>query len=257
MCWLSQYYASAAPSSWKNKLFLEEFSLEVCKSKKFITWGLSEKEVLQELISIKPKNYVEACVGIYLLYAKVNKSGATVWGDKNNFHTSHIEKLKEFFPQAIYLHIIRDPRDVACSYRDMQKLETSSSYKPTLPTDISEIACDWVLNNNSVIKKLAVLPKERIHTVLYENLVTDPFREIKKICDSLKIPFEDEMLEFHILNKKHQLEPEATLDWKKRTLEKITPSQVGRFKNELSEDDVNNIQFKTADLMKRFGYTPV
>jgi hypothetical protein len=93
--------------------------------------------------------------------------------------------------------------------------------------------------------------------VLYENLVTDPFREIKKICDSLKIPFEDEMLEFHILNKKHQLEPEATLDWKKRTLEKITPSQVGRFKNELSEDDVNNIQFKTADLMKRFGYTPV
>ena len=43
MCWLSQYYASAAPSSWKNKLFLEEFSLEVCKSKKFITWGLSEK----------------------------------------------------------------------------------------------------------------------------------------------------------------------------------------------------------------------
>ena len=56
------------------------------------------------------------------------------------------ESIKELFPNAYFIHIIRDGRNVACSYRDINRKKISDPYAPKLPDNIIDIAKEW--NNN-------------------------------------------------------------------------------------------------------------
>ncbi|NRB40050.1 MAG: sulfotransferase [Pseudomonadales bacterium] len=50
---------------------------------------------------------------IYETYAV--KKGKVIWGDKDPAYTTDIDILNKLFPDAKYIHIVRDGRDVALS----------------------------------------------------------------------------------------------------------------------------------------------
>jgi hypothetical protein len=254
LCWFSAAYGAWTQSDWANQNKTKNFLEAVATSKKFVTWGLSNSDLLDAFIMEPPVNYSSACSIIYNEYRKKKKPSASIWGDKNNFYINHIELINELYPAARFIHILRDPRDVACSYIELSRLKSKSIYRPNLPNDPVEIANQWLQNNTSASRSLSRLSKSQKLRIRYEDLALDPQKNLSTICSFLGLDFEDGMLESHLHNRINHLEPSETLDWKKRTLSPITSSQIGRYKVDLSSEQINAIEKIAIGYMEKSGY---
>ena len=254
VCWFSGVYGAWTQSDWANQNNTQNFLEAVATSKKFETWGLNISDLLAAFKTELPINYSSACSIIYNEYRKKNKPSASMWGDKNNFYINHVELINELYPSARFIHILRDPRDVACSYIELSRLKSKSIYRPNLPNDPVEIANQWLQNNVSASRSLSRLSKSQRLCIRYEDLALNPKNTLSTICSFLGLDFEDGMLESHLQNKIYHLEPSETLDWKKKTLSPITSSQIGRYKVDLSSEQINAIEKIAIGYMEKSGY---
>jgi hypothetical protein len=62
------------------------------------------------------------------------------------------------------------------------------------------------------------------------------------------------MLNFHQQNKIKKLEPDLTIDWKKRTLHPISDATVRRYTNLLSNEEQDEFLGVAASALRRFSY---
>ena len=252
--WLYEKHRGWIGPDCDNENKITEFNNDLFCSKKFDTWGLTRDEIKSAIIEFKPTSYAELCGSIYFAFAGQQKKQATVWGDKNNYYLNHLAEISKIFPYARYLHIVRDGRDVACSYREVMSINSQSPYAPNLPTGIEDIASEWSSNVLRVDSFLSSLPLANAMTVRYEDLVNDTDRRIREIPRWLGIEFEPSMLDFYRSNQKLKLEPDLTLDWKKRTLEPINSSTIGRYKANLCAFDQECFLKVAKDALRQFGY---
>ncbi|WXG52261.1 MAG: sulfotransferase [Candidatus Sedimenticola sp. (ex Thyasira tokunagai)] len=110
---------------------------------KIDTWNLCKHDVSKKIYSLQPENYAELCAAIYSAYADKAGKGYEYWGDKNNYYLNHLNELINVYPNAKFLHIVRDGRDIACSYREVMTNKSTSPYAPELETQIQDIAHIW------------------------------------------------------------------------------------------------------------------
>jgi hypothetical protein len=254
MCWLWNDFSHVTASEWRQPQWREKFVSAVVRSRKFETWRLSRSIIMDEISSRRVTAYSEACESVYLAFTKQTKPGATRWGDKNNFHTLHVDLLRGLFPNALFLHIIRDPRDVACSYRDVTTSKSTSPYKPALPAGFREIGEEWARNIGRVCRAGQQMPPGSFRMLRYEDFVSRPEQVTRDLCHWLDLPFEQNMLDFHKINKRDRLEPAETMDWKKRTLEPFDPTRIARYRSELGDADRRMIESAAGELMELLGY---
>ena len=95
----------------------------------------------------KPNDFSSLMDSVYLHYSKYNLSKEVeIYGDKNNFYLNKIDLLANLYNDAKFIHIIRDGRSIAVSYKDLNKKKMNSKYAPDLPTEIAIIAKEWSEN---------------------------------------------------------------------------------------------------------------
>src|SRR5690606_14260941 len=117
----------------------------VLSSKKIETWHL-DPEVLQALVAERrPMSYADLVDCVYLAYSD-GPAHIQIVADKNNYYINHLEDLPQIWNDASFIHLVRDGRDVACSYLEVGQLASTSPYKPRFPKELSEIAREWSLN---------------------------------------------------------------------------------------------------------------
>jgi len=131
---------------------------------------------------------------------------------------------------------------------------STSPYAPRLPVKIEDIASEWSANVAKVAGFVEALPSWQRMTIRYEDLVTRPGQVVQQVCVWLMIRFEQGMLEFYSENSRGTLEPPATLDWKRRTLEPISPATVARYVTGLTEEEKTAFLDNAIAQLKRFGY---
>ena len=244
--WTAREYAVSV-----NRLLFAE---AVSASRKFETWGLSVEDLMDALEAGEPQGFGEACACVYRLFAQRAGKAEAAWGDKNNHYLSSMETLKSIFPDARFLHIVRDGRDVACSYREVMEFESDSPYRPSLPVQIADIAARWASDVRTIGSHMMKIGTEATFELRYEDLTAEPQSELRRVCNWLGIPFADEMLQFHRENNTGPLEPSATLDWKKRTLAPVGTGTVGRHATMLSKTDAEEFVSIASTELMRFGY---
>ena len=128
----------------------------------------------------------DAVAGLYALYAR--RAGKPRYGDKTPSHLRWVDVLAERFPNARFVHIVRDGRDVAASVVTMDFGHTR----------FPEAARVW---RRKVLKAHASgmrLGPGRYHEVHYEDLVADPATVLGGICAFLGLEYTDSMLEYHV-----------------------------------------------------------
>jgi hypothetical protein len=242
--WWSKKY-----QDWKD-VSLEAFADDILSSKKIEDWGLDRASFIKLLHVRNPQTYVDAAGLVYELYAeKLGKEGVRAVVDKNNYYIHHISDLIQIWPDASFIHIIRDGRDVACSYRGIHRLKSSSPYLPKLPSSIEEIAGEWQQNNSRIIRELKEANRSSF-TLRYEDLVQKPAEVLNGLMNFMGLPVADAMFAFNKSND----EPESTIDWKQLTRGPITSSQVGQYKEQLSEKEIEVFQQIAGDLLSAFSY---
>lgn len=106
----------------------------------------------------------------------------------------HLDFLKALFPDAWFIHITRDGRDVSMS--QMAKRGTFfSDLKEYRRLSFANVFKRWVEWERRVRDMLHRDNVRLIH-IRYEDLITDPERELRRVTQFLSVPFEPGMLDY-------------------------------------------------------------
>jgi hypothetical protein len=108
-----------------------------------------------------------------------------------------IPQLVRWFPEARFIHIIRDGRD-AC----LSQLNQDFGFDDCLPCAEAWREQVWWVRNIG-----AVLGPDRYREIRYEDLLAEPEKNLRTLSEFLQIQYAPEMLEYH--RNVHQSIPES------------------------------------------------
>ena len=152
------------------------FTAELAANARFREWGVPAADVSEA------GSFAEAVRTVYAAYAHAH--GAPRYGDKTPPFVLHMDLLAELFPEARFVHVIRDARDVARSL-------VATSFGPTGIARAAEI---WTRRVSRGRASGARLGDGRYLEVRYEALVSRPEAVLREICTLTQIGFSEEML---------------------------------------------------------------
>jgi hypothetical protein len=121
----------------------------------------------------------------YVAYAR--HKGKQTWGDKDPGNMLRIPTLLRWFPNARFVHIIRDGRD-AC----LSQIKQEFGFDDCLPCAEAWREQVWWVRNMGKI-----LGPKRYFELRYEDLTEDPERWLRQICDFLGLAYSSAMLDYH------------------------------------------------------------
>lgn len=243
--WYTKY------QNWNKNSDISEFMADLKTSKKIETWHLDFEKLQIFLNKESPETYESLVFSIIKFYGLSNKSNSEiqVLGDKNNYYINHLDVLKNISPSSKFLFIIRDPRDIYCSYKKIAELSTNSKYVPQLPQSIEEFNKSWYKNQIGIQDFIEDIPEKEYYFLNYEDLIFKPEITLSKVCNFLGIKYDSKMLEFYKTND----EPKELLDWKKKTLKPLDKTSVGTYKTYLSVNETKAIEEATFSLYRNFS----
>ncbi len=181
-------------------------------------------------------------VFLELLQMHAERAGKPRAGEKSPHHYRHTKRIREVFPSARFVNIIRDPRDVVAS-----RMRT-----PWSRGGVADHARSWRRAIEAHERNAASLPAAAYRSVRFEDLVGEPEGTLRSICEFLGEEFEAPMLEFH--DRKQAGFSDREQDWKGNTFKPLSAAAVGRHKETLSPRQVDIIQRITSSQMREFCY---
>lgn len=124
--------------------------------------------------------------------------GVAVWGEKSIGNILYIRELRELYPSALFVYIVRDPRAALLShYR--KRFAHSANCQPVFGSKelkfFAHGAMRWLNWQNIVEDALRSLGQNVLIQVKYEDLVAEPLVELRRICDALGVDVEQGMLD--------------------------------------------------------------
>ena len=166
-------------------------------------------------------------------------------GEKTPLHCRRIYRIRVVFPDAKFIHLYRDPRDVVASMLKMEWARGSTR----------DFARDWrtILAEHRRYER--ELPPSVYTGVRYETLLDHPEEELRRLCAFLGETFEPAMLDF-------QKQAEANFakglpPWQQQTKKPLNKEAVGRFLEQLTHRQIAQIERLCGPLMTRLGYEPI
>ncbi|MGH8824259.1 MAG: sulfotransferase family protein [Jiangellaceae bacterium] len=151
----------------------------------FRRWGLPRAEVVATLSEPPARDFPDAVRRLYALWA--SSRGKARYGDKTPMHVLHITRLARMFPEARFVHVIRDGRDVAMSYVDVT----------WGPSTIDDAAVEWRRRVSAGRRAGRRLGPDRYREIRYEHLVEDPERVVREVCGFIELPWDESLLRYH------------------------------------------------------------
>ena len=119
------------------------------------------------------------------LYAE--QQGKPRWGDKTPGYTQHIRKISKVLPEARFIHLIRDGRDVdPLAHQDARAQgradrQVGAALEEAPASGRSARARRSTTTSSSATR----------------TLVTDPEKILRQICEFIELPFDEAMLSHH------------------------------------------------------------
>jgi hypothetical protein len=247
--WLLDRYRDWDPSDGT-----EGFLGDLVGTRKFATWGLTRGEIAAFVDRAEPEDYGGLVAAVYRCYAHRVQPGSDLWGDKNNFHIGEVGRIKGLFPGVRFVHIVRDGRNVAASYRDLAGRTIRSEYAPDLPTGIEAIAEGWSAALEGAEAAFAGFGHEDVATIRLEDLQADPEAVLTEVCAGIGVEFDPEMLRYHELDEASGGEPAEYLQWKEKNRAPVLAPDPGRYRRDLTPGEIARFEEIAGDRLRRYGY---
>lgn len=181
--------------------------------------------------------------GVYeaLHVAYAGLEGKARWGEKTPRNSFWMDEIRGLFPDAQFIHIVRDGRD--------QAIDISDSL--LWPYSVYSGASLWQRYVNAVRDSARRLPGEAFHEIRYEDLCAAPEAAIRRLCEFLGEPFDPCMLAPH--------ETRSARAWSghplhARTAQPISTRYCDMYRTRLSGEDVAALEGMIGGTLQRFGY---
>ncbi|MDQ1603670.1 MAG: hypothetical protein QOE01_1515, partial [Actinomycetota bacterium] len=159
------------------------------RATKFRGLGVPRRTVRRQ-IAIGPPTVGSAVGTVFRAYAEAH--GKRRWGDKFPTYYRNVDAIRAMFPNAQFIHLIRDGRDCAASLKRMPWWQRDGK-------GVIDAIALWCEAIDRGRRAQAQLPDESYFELHYERLVTDPTTELKALCDFLGETFDPSMLDSHLV----------------------------------------------------------
>lgn len=110
----------------------------------------------------------------------------------------------------------------------------------------------WKEDQEFGLRMMTYFSQERVYFQRYEDLIVQPKRVLQSLCDFIGIPFDESMLSYHQKNDNVKFANKGS-QWKNLS-KPIMQSNIGNYKNHLSQRNIKSIEIYLGDLLKCFGY---
>ena len=206
------------------------------KQGRFENWGLDLEEVGKALAEPPVPDYPEAIRRVYGLFAE--QRGKTRYGDKTQANIHHLPLLAELFPEARFVHAVRDGRDVALAHTDGTKIE--------------QVAVSWKRRVSAGRDAGHVLGPNRYIESRFEELIDDTEGSVRRLCEFIDLPFDEQMLKYY----ERAGDIVATTAVPDRHRDIFLPPTKGLkdWRRDLSDDQVARFEALAGDLLLEMGY---
>jgi hypothetical protein len=139
----------------------------------------------------------------------------------------HYNRLLHIWPDARFIHLVRDGRDVARSCVEMGMEGTVWGG--------ARRWCEGQALWAAMVKDLA---DERWIQVRYEDLVREPVMQLTRLCEFIGVPYDDAIFDYA----------------KTTTYDTPDPQFLAQWKRKLSERQLQLIEYQGADWLMHHGY---
>lgn len=186
---------------------------------------------------------------LFLTFAELTNGGTVYLGNKKGLYAKKngIQIKKKVFPDAKFIYIVRDPRDIIRSIlKNLRKLS------------LIEGATKCSSRDYYICRMKELFPDD-VLVIRYEDLVTTPAVVCQGVCGFLQITFNEKMLKFHELNHNSARLMGLTKYINQNTMSLFNPKMIGQWKKEgcFSIEELKTIESVTCKYMKNYHYTPV
>ncbi len=202
--------------------------------------GLDAPELRRRAAEIGPLHLRDLVEIVYRWH--MEREGKTRWGDKTPGYIEIVPALAALFGNARFIHLIRDGRDVAKSFR---KQGWHGPWMHGYTREWSRaIELDGQLGQSPL--------DERILRVRYEDLVLHPEPTLRRICAFIDERFEDGMLRWQA--KVATAVPAREKRYHSSLGKDLDPSDVSRWKREMTSREIFVAEALIGTQLSHFGY---
>lgn len=113
--------------------------------------------------------------------ADAPRGGDRIWGDKSPSYITHLPLIKRLYPEARFVHIVRDVRDYCLSVQSAWKKNPLRA------------AQRWVDGLRRARADAAPFTAD-VLDLRFEDLISDPQAQLRRVCDFIGVEFDDAML---------------------------------------------------------------
>lgn len=183
-------------------------------------------------------------------------AGKSRWLEKTPQHVFFLKTIFEMWPDARVINLVRDPR-AAISSRKIRRsgdwLERRIAADP-LGTDQHtnfDPLIDAYLWKDAVQAGIEAQKKykDQVLTVRYEDLVHEPEKYVRLICEFTGLTYSPDMLEIGWINS-------ATHTTADRTTGGISTAAIDKWRKNLTPEEIFVCQSAVRQEMKELGYEP-
>ena len=207
------------------------------------------------LDTLEPFDVASAVRTFYRVYAA--RFGKRRWGDKTPVHGPHLASIHRLLPEARFVHLVRDPRDVAASVRGLW-------FAPG--ADARSLAEDW--RDRILAIRAAAEQIPHYVEIRYEDLIVRTTDVLGRLAEFLELPYDRRMEDYsrgaHLRLAEHEgrfredgsvlISKAERLRNQRLTTRPPDPTRIGAGRSAWSRDELSVFEAVTGDLLEAFGY---
>ncbi len=195
----------------------------------------------------------------FLLY-EAGEKGKKIPCEQTPRNVFYMGDIIELYPGVRIINMIRDPRDILLSQKGKWKRKFLGTQRTNKQYPLHESIRNFVNYHPVTISKLwnsSINAADRfaghqsVHFLHFRDILKDPEKEIRSVCDFIGIPFDERMLDVSQVGSsvladnpdKRGIDPGRAGIWQK--------------KGGLNSAEVFYCQKITGRLMEKLGYAPV
>jgi len=221
----------------------------------WLDFGLERAAYAAALAALEPFDPVEGARAFYRMYAA--RHGKPRWGDKTPLHALHLQTISGLLPEARFVHLIRDGRDVAVSLAEQW-------FGPG--RDPAALAAEWARFVGAARSSARAVP--HYLEVRFEELVREPRRVLASVCEFLALPFEEalatpwrraprrlaEHRERRLADGSLQVSRQRRWAQQRSATKPLDPAKIGIFRQRLTADEIDRFERVAGGLLAELGY---
>lgn len=226
---------SALPATLASGGDIDQLTAFLERDKWFADWDYDLGLLRSALLARLPLPRADALRMIYRVYAA---AGKTRFGEKTPAYVYTIPLIAREFPAARFVHIVRDGRNVALSFRETDFGDD----------DLDHAALNWqlrVLDGHNAGVRLGA---HRYTEVRYEDLIAHPEQELRRLCIFLDLDFDPQMLGYHQRTNTRWETTGAGTNLRR------PPTTTRRWQDQMSRSEQARFALLAGGALRRWGY---